>query len=115
MRVALQHPQGRPSADFLHDAKRNARRNDGGRARVAQHIMATGTKSPSGVFLYDDFRANLIIYRYDPGFVTMRKSKTDTMHSENSEDALTWNVFRSLAQIDPAFWLPPLFPGGCRC
>ena len=58
--------------------------------------MASGTRSPSGVFLHDDFRSNLIVDRYDVGFLTMRKSKTDTMRGENSEDALTWNVFRSL-------------------
>jgi len=39
----------------------------------------------------------------------MRGAKTDSMRSENSEDALTWNVFRSLAQVNPTFWLPRLF------
>lgn len=66
------------------------------------------TKSKSGVRLYDDFRDNLIIDRYHPELAAMRGSKRDRLRSENSEDALTWNVFRSLAQIDPSFWLPLL-------
>jgi cation transport regulator ChaC len=70
---------------------------------------ARGSRSTGGVFLFDDFRDNLIIDRYDVGFLAMRGSKTDSMRSENSEDALTWNVFRSLAQVDPSFWLPGLF------
>jgi hypothetical protein len=68
-----------------------------------------GTRSAGGVFLFEDFRDNLIIDRYDVGFLSMRGAKTDSMRSENSEDALTWNVFRSLAQVDPTFWLPRLF------
>ena len=66
------------------------------------------SKSKSGVRLYDDFRDNLIIDRYHPDLAAMRGEKREMMRSENSEDALTWNVFRSLAQVDPAFWLPLL-------
>ena len=66
------------------------------------------TLSKSGVRRYDDFRANLIIDRYHPDLATMRGSKRDMLRSENSEDALTWNVFRSLTQVDPSFWLPLL-------
>ncbi|HZD85389.1 MAG TPA: hypothetical protein VE052_05705 [Gemmatimonadaceae bacterium] len=51
--------------------------------------------------MFEDFRENLIIERYDIGFVTMRGAKTDSLRSENSEDASTWNAFRSIAQIDP--------------
>ena len=73
------------------------------------------SRSKSGVRLYDDFRDNLIIDRYHPDLAAMRGSKRDKLRSENSEDALTWNVFKSLRQIDPAFWLPLLrskaFPG----
>jgi len=68
-----------------------------------------GTRSTGGVFLFEDFRDNLIIDRYDVGFLAMRGAKTDSMRSENSEDALTWNVLRSLAQVNPTFWLPRLF------
>lgn len=66
------------------------------------------TISKSGVRLYDDFRDNLIIDCYHPDLAAMRGSKRDRLRSENSEDALTWNVFKSLAQVDPAFWLPLL-------
>lgn len=65
-------------------------------------------RSPSGVLIADDFRDNLIIDRYDVAFLTMRGSKTRSIRSENSEDALTWNAFRSLAQVDPVFWFPRL-------
>jgi hypothetical protein len=65
--------------------------------------------SPSGVRLADDFRDNLIIDRYDGAFLTMRGSKTAHMRSENSEDVVTWNAFRSLAQVDPTFWYVRLY------
>ena len=74
--------------------------------------MATITKS--GVRVSDDFRDNLIIDRYDPIFATMRGTKLRHLRSENSEDAVTWNVFRSLRQIDPRIWLPVLAQRGLQ-
>src|SRR2546427_7363872 len=68
----------------------------------------TNRFTASGVRVADDFRANLIIDRYDPVFVGMRATKIKHLRSENSEDAVTWNVFRSLRQIDPTSWLPAL-------
>lgn len=68
----------------------------------------TFTTTNKGVRLANDFRDNLIIDRYNPDLLTMRGSKTASMRSENSEDVLTWNVFRSLAQIAPSFWFPRL-------
>jgi len=65
--------------------------------------------SPSGVVIADDFRTNLIIDRYDPVFADMRASKLKHLRSVNSEDAVTWNVFRSLRQIAPQSWLPTLW------
>ena len=56
--------------------------------------------------MVDDFRENLIIDRYDPCFGGMRKSKKDGLRSENSEDVVTWNVFRSLRQVSPKAWIP---------
>ena len=64
--------------------------------------------SASGVRVANDFRDNLIIDRHDPVFATMRASKVKHLRSENSEDAVTWNVFRSLRQIHPAAWLSTL-------
>jgi len=65
--------------------------------------------SPSGVKIAADFRDNLIIDRYDPVFADMRASKLKHLRSANSEDAVTWNVFRSLRQITPEAWLPSLW------
>ena len=61
--------------------------------------------SSSGVRIASDYRDNLIVDRYDMCFVTMRESKKKHLQSENSEDALSWNVFRSLNKIRPAKWL----------
>ncbi len=68
-----------------------------------------GQLSPSGVWVATDFRSNLIIDRYDPVFADMRASKLKHLRSVNSEDAVTWNVFRSLRQIAPSCWVPPLW------
>jgi len=65
--------------------------------------------SRSGVRIAADFRDNLIIDRHDPVFASMRASKRRHLRSANSEDAVTWNVFRSLRQIAPAVWLNDLF------
>ena len=70
--------------------------------------MAT-TTSKSGVIISENFRDNLIISKYDNQFINMRAEKIKNMCSENSEDVLTWNVFKSLSQIDPGFWLPNIF------
>lgn len=66
----------------------------------------------SGVRLAKDFRTNLIIDRYDPVFASMRPTKLKHLRSENSEDAITWNVFRSLRQISPTAWLRRLAEAG---
>jgi hypothetical protein len=68
-----------------------------------------GGRSPTRVKIAKDFHDNLIIDRYDPVFSDMRASKLKHMRSVNSEDALTWNVFRSLRQITPGVWLPFLW------
>lgn len=69
------------------------------------------SKSKTGVKIYDNFRENLIIDRYDPIFQNMRPKKLEHLRSENSEDAITWNTFRTLQQMDPKIWLPRLFQG----
>jgi hypothetical protein len=66
------------------------------------------SSSASGVRIAADFRDNLIIDRYDPVFASMRAGKREHLRSENSEDAVTWNVFRSLRQVEPTAWLPAL-------
>ena len=67
------------------------------------------TTSKSGVIISENFRDNLIISKYDNQLFNMRTKKLNDMCSENSEDVLTWNVFKSLAQIDPKLWLPNIF------
>ena len=86
-------------------------------AREAESAAAevmTFTITKSGVRLSDDFRDNLIIDRYDPVFATMSDRKLQQLRSENSEDVVTWNVFRSLRQIDPGVWLPALAQRGLQ-
>lgn len=68
----------------------------------------SGRHSASGVRISDDFRDNLIVDRYDACFLTMRESKKKHLRSENSEDALSWNVFRCLRQLSPESWLESL-------
>ena len=65
--------------------------------------------SKSGVIISENFRDNLIISKYDNQFSNMRTDKLNRMCSENSEDVLTWNVFKSLSQIDSKLWLPNIF------
>lgn len=55
------------------------------------------------------FRDSLIIDRYSSEFKHWRGLKLEHLKSKNSEDAMTWNVFRSLKQIDPKSWLPNIF------
>ena len=71
-----------------------------------------GKYTSSGVFVYDDFRDNLIIDKYHPTLQSMRTMKTKHLSSENSEDAITWNVFKSLQQIHPRYWYQELLSIG---
>src|SRR5688500_5843985 len=41
------------------------------------------TKSKTGVILAGTFRDNLIVDRYDVGFLTMRSAKSESMRSES--------------------------------
>jgi hypothetical protein len=68
-----------------------------------------GHRSRGGVEIAEDFRDNLIIDRYDPLFASMRAIKRKHLLSADGDDAVTWNVFRSLRQISSAVWLPELF------
>ncbi|ULT59582.1 DUF1643 domain-containing protein [Neobacillus drentensis] len=66
-------------------------------------------KSMTGILRNLDFRDSLIIDKYNSDLETWRSNKLDHLKSENSEDAMTWNVFRSLKQINPNIWLPSLY------
>lgn len=71
--------------------------------------MTKGHHARSAGSIAADFRDQLIIDRYDPVFQNTRGTKRKHLHGANGEDAVTWNVFRSLRQIDSAVWLPELF------
>ncbi len=75
-------------------------------------ISNEGKWSTSGVFIYEDFRDNLLLDKYDPILQSMRIKKKEHLRSENSEDAITWNVFKSLQQINPVYWYPQLISKG---
>ncbi|OCA86000.1 hypothetical protein A8F94_14235 [Bacillus sp. FJAT-27225] len=64
-----------------------------------------GTYSQTGVFKFDDYKDHLIIDRHHPD----AQKKQKNISSEKSEDAMTWNVFKSIGQLDPQIWLPILF------
>lgn len=98
-------PTGRIAARVAH---RDLTDRPRGNVEGTSLSIASFVASPSGVVVADDFRDNLIIDRHDPVFATMRASKIKHLRSENSEDAVTWNVFRSLGQIRPAAWFPAL-------
>lgn len=61
------------------------------------------------ILLQKQFRESLIIDKYDPQIATWATRKLRQDPSESIEDALTWNVFRSLRQIEPSAWMKPLF------
>ncbi|GHH96877.1 hypothetical protein [Neobacillus kokaensis] len=73
-----------------------------------------GSLTKSGVFIYDSYKDNIIIDKYNRVFLKMRAPKLEAIRSENSEDAVTWNIFRTLQKIDPELWLPKLFQASFR-
>jgi len=92
-------------------ARRNTSEDEQGRDYVL---------SDTGVRVFPDFRNNLIIDRDDPAVTAQGNNFKYTrgivwglskMGSENSEDAMTWNTFRTLKKIHPSLWFPVLFPG----
>jgi hypothetical protein len=74
--------------------------------------------SDTGVKVFSSFKDNLIIdqddvevakqaghWKYNRGLV----KGLSYLGSENSEDALTWNVFRTLMKLPTRIWLPAVF------
>jgi hypothetical protein len=75
--------------------------------------------SDIGVKVFVDFKDNLIVdpddpiiagqarnWRYSKGLV----KGLSYLGSENSEDAMTWNVFKTLEKSRPESWFPQIFP-----
>lgn len=56
------------------------------------------TLSKTGVKVFSSFQENLIIDQNNSVFTTMRSKKKNAMCSWNSEDAITWNVFKTIEQ-----------------
>ena len=75
--------------------------------------------SDTGVKVFVDFKNNLIVDPDDPLIASQarnwRYSKgivkgLSYLGSENSEDAMTWNVFKSLEKSNPESWFSEIFP-----
>jgi hypothetical protein len=75
--------------------------------------------SDTGVKVFVDFKDNLIVdskdsiiarqarnWRYSRGIV----KGLSYLGSENSEDAMTWNVFKTLEKSNPESWFSKIFP-----
>ena len=75
--------------------------------------------SDIGVKVFVDFKDNLIVdpvdpiiagqarkWRYSSGIV----KSLSYLGSENSEDAMTWNVFKTLEKLNPEKWFSEIFP-----
>ncbi|MEE8432407.1 MAG: hypothetical protein V3S16_14260 [Candidatus Desulfatibia sp.] len=75
--------------------------------------------SDSGVKVFVDFKDNLIVDPDDPIIasqaINWRYSKgivkgLSYLGSKNSEDAMTWNIFKTLEKSDPEKWFSQIFP-----
>jgi hypothetical protein len=75
--------------------------------------------SDTGVKVFVDFKDNLIVDPNDP--VIARQARNwrydrgpvkglSYLGSENSEDAITWNVFKALEKSNPESWFSEIFP-----
>ena len=49
--------------------------------------------------------AQLIVCPHHPDFLRRPASRAGDLHADNLEYAVTWNVFRTLELLPPAFWL----------
>lgn len=76
-------------------------------------------RSDTGVRVFVDFRDNLIVDKDDPsvnGHGDKSRYRKGLVHglsylgSENSEDAITWNVFRTLMKSPVSKWFSHIFP-----
>jgi hypothetical protein len=74
-------------------------------------LMAThrAHRTTSGGSFSAEFRDNIVIDRHDAILAGTRPSRLKNLRSADADDAVTWNTFRTLRQIDPTVWLPELF------
>ncbi|MFC7686876.1 hypothetical protein [Ureibacillus sp. GCM10028918] len=59
--------------------------------------------------LHEHFRDSLLIDKFDPQLEYWQKRRLEKSQSENREDAMVWNVFRTLNQINRRLWVDELF------
>ena len=55
-----------------------------------------------------DFRNRLLIDRHSSVLSRLSLRRQASLADPSSADAATWNIFRTLAQLDPAGWIPTL-------
>ena len=75
--------------------------------------------SETGVKVFVDFKDNLIVDPDDPVIASQARNwrhsrgivkSLSYLGSENSEDAMTWNVFKTLEKFNPEKWFSEIFP-----
>ncbi len=75
--------------------------------------------SDTGVKVFVDFKDNLIVDQNDPIIASQARNwrynrglvkGLSYLGSENSEDAMTWNVFKTLEKSNPECWFSEIFP-----
>lgn len=75
--------------------------------------------SDTGVKVFVDFKDNLIVDPDDPIIASQARNwrysrgivkGLSYLGSENSEDAMTWNVFKTLEKSNPEIWFSEIFP-----
>lgn len=59
--------------------------------------------------LHEHFKDSLLIDKFDPQLELWHKRKLEKSQGETQEDAMVWNVFRTLNQIDRKLWVEQLF------
>ena len=72
--------------------------------RIAMNRTALCDQRPTIVVL-DSTLAQLIVCPHHPDQLRRPASRPGALHADNLEYALTWNVFRTLELLPPAFWL----------
>ena len=68
--------------------------------------------NPAVSGLASDIRRRLLIDRYSSVLSGLPLRRQGSLADPRSADAEIWNVFRTLAQMDPALWLPGLLALG---
>jgi hypothetical protein len=75
--------------------------------------------SDTGVKVFVDFKDNLIVDPDDPIIARQARNRRygkgivkglSKLGSENSEDAMTWNIFKTLEKSNPEKWFSKIFP-----